>query len=153
MSEVLFVKNSLFVLDNASPKYKQIYEQFKAFIEHGDVKTDEQLPSIRQLAHTLQVSRNTTLTAYNQLVAEDYIRGEGRKGYFVNQLESSLFQEFPTSSNEKKEEEKASIHVDFRSDAVDQSHFPLKIWRRIANKTLTLPEIFQYGEPFGEIST
>jgi len=79
------VKNTIFAFKDDSPKYKQIYEQFKVFIEQGDMLADEQLPSIRQLADSLQVSRNTTLMAYEQLVAEGYIRGEGRKGYFVNE--------------------------------------------------------------------
>ncbi|MEI3613684.1 MocR-like pyridoxine biosynthesis transcription factor PdxR [Pseudogracilibacillus sp. SO30301A] len=146
------MKNYLFVLNKSSPKYKQIYEHFKSLIEQGNVKADEQLPSVRQLAESLQVSRNTTLTAYNQLVAEGYIRGEGRKGFFVNPLEPSLHEEPPILSNKKRVEKKASVHVDFRTDAVDQSHFPLKRWRRTANHVLTLPESFRYGDPFGEMS-
>ena len=87
------MKNIIFAFNDDSPKYKQIYEQFKLFIEHGDYwKTNNCLP-LRQLADSLQVSRNTTLMAYDQLVAEGYIRGEGRKGYFVNELEPLLFQE------------------------------------------------------------
>ncbi|MGM8366147.1 PLP-dependent aminotransferase family protein [Virgibacillus sp. W0181] len=146
------MKNYLFVFNESTPKYKQIYEQFKSLIEQGNVKADEQLPSIRQLADSLQVSRNTTLTAYNQLVAEGYIRGEGRKGYFVNQLEPTLYEEPLILPSEKRVEKKATIRVDFRTDAVDESHFPLKVWRRIANQVLTLPESFQYGEPFGEVN-
>ncbi|ALX48622.1 PLP-dependent aminotransferase family protein [Lentibacillus amyloliquefaciens] len=146
------MKNYLFALNESSPKYKQIYEQFKSFIEQGNVKADEQLPSIRQLAESLHVSRNTTLTAYNQLVAEGYIRGEGRKGYFVNPLELSLSQESPILPNKKRVRKEESVRIDFRTDAVDGSHFPLKIWRRIANQVLTLPESFRYGEPFGEVS-
>lgn len=146
------MKNYLFALNESSPKYKQIYEQFKSFIEQGNVKADEQLPSIRQLAESLHVSRNTTLTAYNQLVAEGYIRGEGRKGYFVNPLELSLSQESPILPNKKRVRKEESVRIDFRTDAVDGFHFPLKIWRRIANQVLTLPESFRYGEPFGEVS-
>lgn len=146
------MKNYLFALNESSPKYKQIYEQFKSFIEQGNVKADEQLPSIRQLAESLHVSRNTTLTAYNQLVAEGYIRGEGRKGYFVNPLEPSLSQESPILPNKKRVRKEESVRIDFRTDAVDGFHFPLKIWRRIANQVLTLPESFRYGEPFGEVS-
>ena len=146
------MKNYLFVLNKSSPKYKQIYEHFKSLIEQGNVKADEQLPSVRQLAESLQVSRNTTLTAYNQLVAEGYIRGEGRKGFFVNPLEPSLHEEPPILPYKKREEKKASVRVDFRTDAVDQSHFPLKRWRRTANHVLTLPESFRYGDPFGEMS-
>lgn len=146
----LQLKNTIFVFKENSPKYKQIYEQFKLFIERGDILADEQLPPIRQLADSLQVSRNTTLMAYDQLVAEGYIRGEGRKGYFVNELEPILSKVELMPPIKKKRESVTSTLVDFRAGAVDQKHFPLKIWRRIANQVLTLPESFRYGETFGE---
>ncbi|USG67860.1 PLP-dependent aminotransferase family protein [Brevibacillus ruminantium] len=142
--------NTMFTFKDNSPKYEQIYEKFKSFIEHGDILANEKLPSIRQLADSLHVSRNTTLMAYEQLVAEGYIRGEGRKGYFVNELEPLLSQEVLESKNKKQTESKKPPVVNFRADAVDQTHFPLKIWRRIANQVLTLPDSFRYGEPFGE---
>ncbi|MCI2256886.1 PLP-dependent aminotransferase family protein [Domibacillus sp. PGB-M46] len=145
------MKNTIFALKKDSPKYKQIYEQFKLWIEGGDILPDEQLPPIRQLADSLHVSRNTTLTAYEQLVAEGYIRGEGRKGYFANELEPLLPQETFISHKEKKNKPTAPALINFRAGAVDQTHFPLKVWRRIANQVLTLPESFRYGEPFGEI--
>nr|WP_028402131.1 PLP-dependent aminotransferase family protein [Ectobacillus panaciterrae] len=145
------MKNTIFAFKDSSPKYKQIYEQFKLFIERGDILADEQLPSIRHLADSLQVSRNTTLMAYDQLVAEGYIRGEGRKGYFVNELEPLLSQEALIPYNKKQTESVTPTLIDFRAGAVDQTHFPLKIWRRIANQVLTLQESFRYGEPFGEV--
>jgi len=145
------VINTIFAFTDSSPKYKQIYEQFKLLIEHGDIKADEPLPSIRHLAQSLQVSRNTTLMAYEQLVAEGYIRGEGRKGYFVNELEPLFFQEARSSSNHKQTEQVPPVRIDFRADVVDQSHFPLKTWRRISNQVLTVQDSFRYGEPFGEL--
>lgn len=142
--------NTIFALTDSSPKYKQIYEHFKALIEHGDIKANEPLPSIRHLAQSLQVSRNTTLMAYEQLVAEGYIRGEGRKGYFANELEPVLFQEARSSISRKRAEPVQPVRIDFRADAVDQLHFPLKAWRRISNQVLTLQDSYRYGEPFGE---
>lgn len=140
----------IFTFKDHSPKYKQIYEKFKSFIEQGDIVANERLPSIRQLAESLHVSRNTTLMAYEQLVAEGYIRGEGRKGYFANELEPILFQQISISHPKKETESKKPIVVNFRTDAVDQTHFPLKAWRRVANQVLTLQDSFRYGEPFGE---
>jgi len=144
------MKNTIFTFTDHSPKYKQIYEKFKSFIEQGDLLTNEKLPSIRQLADSLHVSRNTTLTAYEQLVAEGYIRGEGRQGYFVNELEPLISPEAFIPQHPKQTESVKPPVVNFRSDAVDQTHFPLKIWRRIANQVLTLPDSFRYGAPFGE---
>lgn len=140
----------IFTMQDDSPKYKQIYEKFRLFIEKGDIQAHEQLPSIRQLAESLQVSRNTTLMAYEQLMAEGYIRGEGRKGYFVNELEPIVFQELIVSKYPANKEPSVPVLVDFRADAVDQEHFPLKTWRKISNQVLTLQESFRYGDPFGE---
>lgn len=145
------MNNTIFVLKDDSPKYKQIYEQFKSFIKRGDIHPNDRLPSIRQLAESLQVSRNTTLMAYEQLVAEGYIRGEARKGYFVNELEPVLFQDTFIPPHKKHKETVTSVEIDFRAGAVDQTNFPLKIWRRISNQVLTLRESFRYGEPFGEV--
>lgn len=144
------MKNAIFTFKDNSPKYKQIYEKFKSFIEQGDILANERLPSIRQLADSLHVSRNTTLMAYELLVAEGYIRGEGRRGYVVNELEPLLSQETLLSPVKKQTESKKPPVVTFRADAVDQTYFPLKMWRRIANHVLTLQDSFQYGEPFGE---
>lgn len=144
------MKNTIFAFKGDSPKYIQIYEKFKVFIERGNISAGEQLPSIRQLAESLQVSRNTTLMAYDQLVAEGYIRGEGRKGYFANEIEPFLSQETLIHYDKKKKESLIPSFIDFKAGAVDQANFPLKIWRRISNKVLTLQESFKYGEPFGE---
>lgn len=143
------MKNIIFTFKDNFPKYKQIYEKFKTYIEQGDILANEQLPSIRQLADSLHVSRNTTLMAYEQLVAEGYIRSEGRKGYFANEIEPLIFQEASISHIKKPEFQKTFV-VNFRTDAVDQTHFPLKIWRRIANQILTIQDSFRYGDPFGE---
>lgn len=145
------MKNFIFALDDYSAKYKQIYERFKLYIEHGDLPENEQLPSIRQLADSLQVSRNTTLMAYEQLVAEGYIRGEGRKGYFVNELEPHVYPEELIAISTNQTMPLTTISVDFKAGAVDQTNFPLKAWRRISNSVLTLQESFLYGDPFGEI--
>ena len=144
------MKNTVFTLNDDSPKYKQIYNKFKLFIEQGDVLANEQLPSIRQLADSLLVSRNTTLMAYEQLMAEGYIRGEGRKGYFVNELEPFLFQGEFIAHDKIQAQAVVPTSVNFRADAVNQEHFPLKIWRRIANQVFTLQESFRYGDPLGE---
>ncbi|MFB7158787.1 PLP-dependent aminotransferase family protein [Lysinibacillus sp. NPDC056232] len=145
------MKDFIFLFTDAEAKYKQIYQQVKWLIEQGRLKTNDSLPSIRRLADTLHVSRNTTLTAYEQLVAEGFIRGEGRKGYFVNEFEQVFLQEKERSSltqNTKNNSE--DIIIDFRAGAVDQQHFPLKIWRQVANQVLPLNECYQYGDPFGE---
>lgn len=145
------MKDTIFAFKEGSPKYKQIYEQFKLFIERGDIPAGDPLPSIRQLADSLQVSRNTTLMAYEQLVAEGYLRGEGRKGYFVNEVEPLLLQDDFVPQDKKETKSVKPVLINFRAGEVDQTNFPLAIWRRIGNQVLTLKESFGYGDPFGEL--
>jgi len=141
----------IFLFTEGEAKYKQIYQQIKWLIEKGRLKTNDSLPSIRRLADTLHVSRNTTLTAYEQLVAEGYIRGEGRKGYFVNDFEQVfLLEEERPSLPQKTTTKSGDIIIDFRAGAVDQQHFPLKTWRQMANQVLALKNCYAYGDPFGE---
>ncbi len=68
-------------LDHASavPLYRQIYERLRRAVLDGQLKTGERLPSTRELASELGVSRNTVFIAYEQLLAEGYI--EGKVGY------------------------------------------------------------------------
>ena len=72
-------------LDRASPVslHRQIYVQIAAAIRSGSMG-DARLPSTRLLARLLNVSRNTILAAYEELAADDLIRGEQGAGMRVN---------------------------------------------------------------------
>jgi GntR family transcriptional regulator/MocR family aminotransferase len=59
--------------------------------------------------------------------------------------------EGPPALPERTKPATAPALIDFRAGAVDQAHFPVKTWRRIANQVFTLQECFHYGEPFGEL--
>ena len=76
----------VFSLDNESgkPLYQQIYEYIKEEIMQGRLSYREKLPSARELAASLLVSRNPVDTAYEQLVAEGYVYAVAQKGYYVN---------------------------------------------------------------------
>ncbi|WP_155590798.1 PLP-dependent aminotransferase family protein [Lysinibacillus cavernae] len=142
--------NFIFLFNEKEAKYKQVYQQIKVLITQGTLTPNDSLPSIRKLAETLQVSRNTTLTAYEQLVAEGYIRGEGRKGYFVNALEQVFLQEQEQPIMSQPKSNTTSLLFDFRAGAVDQQHFPMKTWRQMSNQVLQEPSCYQYGEMFGD---
>jgi GntR family transcriptional regulator/MocR family aminotransferase len=51
----------------------------------GRLRPGERMPSSRKLARHLGVSRITVTLAYNELVANDYLRAQGRSGYFVSE--------------------------------------------------------------------
>ena len=66
-----------FAIDRAcgTPLSLQIVRQLQNAIAAGRVAHGTQLPSSRALARTLQVSRNTILTAYDELKARGLLRG------------------------------------------------------------------------------
>lgn len=71
------------------PLYEQIYQYIKGEIRNGGLKPMKKLPSSRELAKSLRVSRSTTQSAYEQLVAEGYLEASSRRGYFVAGLDGT----------------------------------------------------------------
>lgn len=65
------------------PIYDQIKEQVKGLIHAGQIKTGDQLPTIRELSVELSVNFNTVALAYRDLVNEGVIITERGKGTFV----------------------------------------------------------------------
>ncbi len=67
----------------AVPLHKQLYERFRDAILNGRLSTGSRLPSTRELALHLGVSRNTVMTAFEQLLAEGFLTGKVGAGTFV----------------------------------------------------------------------
>ena len=63
-----------------APPYVQIVEQIRGFIERGDLKPDDALPTVRQLAGDLGVAPNTVARAYTELADAGWVTSEGRRG-------------------------------------------------------------------------
>ena len=73
------------IISNSSPEpiYEQIARQIKAEIFAGALEEGAALPSIRAMAHDLQVSVITTKRAYDELEREGFLDSVGGKGTFV----------------------------------------------------------------------
>ncbi|ANF96988.1 PLP-dependent aminotransferase family protein [Paenibacillus bovis] len=138
-------------LDHTRSKYIQIYHFIRSLIEEGQLEKHTALPSIRQLAQQLGVSRNTTLNAYEQLLAEGYIRSEPKKGYYVEPVEEPLSPIDRTFSPvDIPALVKSNVLIDFRIGSVDGQVFPVKKWRNCANYVLQQAHIYTYGHYQGE---
>jgi DNA-binding transcriptional regulator YhcF (GntR family) len=74
-----------FVLDRrrGEPLALQIVRQVEEAIAAGQAAPGAQLPSTRALARALRISRNTVLTAYDELKARGLIRGRQGAGMRV----------------------------------------------------------------------
>jgi len=66
------------------PLYAQLRRSLEHQIASGIFATSQPLPSSRELARELGVSRNTVNAAYQELVAEGYVESQPRRGLFLN---------------------------------------------------------------------
>lgn len=66
------------------PIYEQIKEQIISLIGQGKLKTDDQLPSLRQLSADLSVNINTIKRAFSELESKGIIYSVAGKGSFVS---------------------------------------------------------------------
>ena len=75
------------------PIYEQIKEQIKAAIFSGELREDDLLPSIRQLARDLKISVITTTRAYSDLEREGFVASVQGKGCYVLPRSAELARE------------------------------------------------------------
>jgi GntR family transcriptional regulator/MocR family aminotransferase len=68
----------------AAPLHKQIYDAYRAAILRGALRPGQQIPSSREFAAEVQVSRFPVLHAYAQLIAEGYFESRVGAGTFVS---------------------------------------------------------------------
>src|SRR5258708_38266244 len=103
---------------SAKPLIRQVYEYIRAQILCGALLGGTQLPSTRELAANLHISRNVVLEAYDQLLAEGYIESRAGSGTYVaegirfekRQSEPDFSLALSASSPPTEEQ-----HIDFRS--------------------------------------
>ena len=65
------------------PPFQQIVDQLRAFIERGELRPGDPLPTVRQLAGDLGVAPNTVARAYAELQERGWLSSEGRRGTHV----------------------------------------------------------------------
>lgn len=73
-------------LDGKGPRHAQLTRALKAAILAGALGAGARLPATRTLARELELSRNTVLTAYEQLRAEGFVEGRVGSGSYVSTL-------------------------------------------------------------------
>jgi DNA-binding transcriptional MocR family regulator len=66
------------------PIYLQIRDRLSHLIASGALKPDDRLPSVRELAKTIQVNKLTVIEAYSVLEADGLIHARQGSGYFVS---------------------------------------------------------------------
>lgn len=114
----------------AETRYSKIYQAMKTDIQRGYLLPNAKLPSKRKLAEDLGVSVNTVSAAYDQLAAEGYIEIRPQSGCFVCDI-GELVQLSGGSLPQNQQPPAPLFSVDFSPAAIDQTHFPFNVWRRL----------------------
>ena len=112
------------------PLYEALYRCIRRDILSGKLAAGEKLPSKRALAAHLEVSKITVEAAYNQLLAEGYIRSEEKVGYFAENLQK-LTPPIPVPEATQAQPEDL---IDLTGDS--PSHFPFSVWSRLQREVM-----------------
>ena len=73
-----------------APFYRQIIDQIKFGIATGNLKTGEQLPTVRSLAVELKVNRNTVAKAYKELEIQNVLETQQGTGTFISNIKIQI---------------------------------------------------------------
>ncbi len=158
---------------NAVPMHRQIYDQIRDAILGGRLSPGRRLPSTRALADELKVSRNTVLSAFDQLFAEGYTEGQIGSGTQVSRIlpEDVLAARASPKLRDERHLDPADVlsknghallHAKprvrrdvsgsaFRPGMPEIDRFPWNYWSRMIAKFWRNPprSLVSYGEPGG----
>ncbi len=73
-----------------SPFYRQIIDQIRFGIATGNLKTGEQLPTVRSLAVELKVNLNTVAKAYKELEIQNVLETQQGTGTFISDVKVQI---------------------------------------------------------------
>lgn len=141
-----------FVLDSKSALslWQQLYRQLRQAVICRHLAPGSLLPATRHLAQQLGCSRNTILSAFEQLIAEGYFRAHGGSGTFVANVlpkDSPLPDEFWPAPREQDCEldlsrrgkiltitmpQQMEPYRAFAPSLPDISLFPFQIWEKLS---------------------
>jgi GntR family transcriptional regulator / MocR family aminotransferase len=156
------------------PLFRQVYFGLRKAILSGTFRANNRLPSTRDLADQLGISRTVALMAYDQLLAEGFVTGRGGSGTYVakdlssNRLvtpkKSIKFQlsRFGSAAADAASSlnfpgrRSPSQRYDFacgRSES-DIETFPFETWRRILTRRARKAPVFEldYGPAAGSLA-
>jgi GntR family transcriptional regulator/MocR family aminotransferase len=157
---------------SALPLHRQLYDGLRDAILTGRLTAGQRLPSTRVLAESLGISRNTVMTAFDQLLAEGYMEGRVGSGTYISEkLPDDLLNARPVDRTPALRRTAARLsklgHVlattaaiprrphtpprPFRPGPPSTMEFPWKIWVNLFSRRWRNPsrELVAYGQPQG----
>ena len=133
--------------------HRRVYEAIRRAITEQVLPSGSRLPSTRSLAADLNVSRNTILAAFDQLLDEGYVAARTGSGTYVVYKQADDFSkridkikpfenqsEIALSKRGKAASDIPINHLNghevqpFTPGDDDYSRFPIALWRRLLNR-------------------
>lgn len=159
------------LLKKGEPLFRQVYRSLRQSIVSGAFPSGHRLPSTRDLAEQLKISRTVVLLSYELLLAEGFVVGRGGSGTYV----ASGLSAGPSTKRKKSvalplsrfgssaAEAAASTSVPGRRTAPlrydfvwrsDMETFPFEAWRRILLRQARAASIraHDYGPAAGTLA-
>ncbi|HKD82630.1 MAG TPA: PLP-dependent aminotransferase family protein [Candidatus Angelobacter sp.] len=152
----------------AKPLYQQIYEAYRSRIVSGELRAGELVPSTRELARELRISRLPVVNAYSQLLAEGHFESRVGSGTFIattlpRYSRSHLWRRGRPGGAPRPVSARAHALPKFqRPNWVEQlgpfqvgqpdlRTFPVDIWSRLSSRYARELKVraLQYGHPMG----
>lgn len=154
---------------SGEPLYRQVYAGLRQAIFAGTFRGGDRLPSTRDLAEQLGISRTVVVLAYEQLLAEGFVLGRGGSGTYVAaglsarragnvkapaQLRLSRFGTVAASiasGGSIPRRHSSAPRYDFAYGRSDVECFPFEAWRRILLRCARKAPVreLDYGPPAG----
>lgn len=137
--------------NSSLPLHRCVYEVLRQAIVEGIIPAGDRLPSNRELAADLKVSRNTIAAALTQLTVEGYIHCRVGSGTYVSEslqvnkrseaLKADAYVEISKRGQAiEKQFDSSQLEVQPLSNlSADFSSFPIKQWQRLQNKYWRTP--------------
>ena len=149
---------------------RDLHLQLRAAIVGGRLRAGLRLPSTRELAAGLGVSRNTVVNAYDLLLSEGYVRARGRAGTVVADFLSPALRRERAEAVPGRDPRlnptwraptslipigvRNNYRFNFSVGIPDWESFPVPVWRRLSARALRKASKTRagYGEPQGQIA-
>ncbi len=124
------------------PVKRQLYEALKKQITGGQLRSGEALPSTRELAQALAISRSTVCESYEMLLAEGFVIS--RQGAPTVVADSLYVEKLPDVMPCD-----AAVHTpiaaDFCTGRPDLNLFPRFVWQQMMRRALAQTPLSSYG--------
>ena len=117
-------------------KYYTLYSLIRDDILRGKIKCGEKLPSKRVFAAELGVSVVTVQLAYDQLLAEGYVRSKERSGFFAERVANGLKGRQPSAVKAEEKGEGDKFAIDLVHGNTPPDMFPFSVWARLMRSVL-----------------